>query len=275
MLINQEETPVKKEFRRAKRKARRRDEADKKKQLSLVLRAGFSEPSEEEARRKALKKGDEKLRQLNEQTPGAEVSDEILKEFKKEETQAKSVAKMAVGIYLNDLFKTSAAAASEEQGRNLASNKKTYESKMAKILNIPTHFETVKHLCEDTACLDLLVEKVNRVPKMTERGIIRQSAMFTSTIDSINRVRDARIVSECRKSLEEGNDETQFVSALNKRLGVLATGYTRIVYGDHGPYVEFEEHHLDMSKWPKIKEKSKWAFYDERRTEDGKILLYV
>ena len=78
-LINQEETPAKKEFRRAKRKARRRDEADKKKQLPSVLRGGFTESSEEEARRKALRKGDEKLRQLNEQTPGAEVSDEILK----------------------------------------------------------------------------------------------------------------------------------------------------------------------------------------------------
>jgi len=119
------------------------------------------------------------------------------------------------------------------------------------------------------------VEKVNKVPKLTDQGTIRQSAMFTSTIDSINRVRDAGIVSKYRKIREEGDEKTQFQSALNNRPSVLATGYTRVVYGDHGPYVEFEEHHLDMSEWPKVKEKSRNAFYDERFTKDGKIMLYV
>jgi hypothetical protein len=99
--------------------------------------------------------------------------------------------------------------------------------------------------------------------------------MFTSTIDSVNRVRDADIVSRCRGISEEGNEKTQFQSAINRHPTILATGYTRVVYGDHGPYVEFEERHLEMQNWPRIKEKGKNAFYDERFTEDGKVMLYV
>ena len=55
---------------------------------------------------------------------------------------------------------------------------------------------------------------------------------------------------------------------------MLATGYTRMVYGDHGPYVEFDEKNLNLSEFPHVKKKSTSAYYDERFTEDRKIMLY-
>ena len=65
------------------------------------------------------------------------------------------------------------------------------------------------------------------------------------------------------------------MSASNDSQIVLATGYTRIVYGDHGPYFEFDEKHIGFSEFPNIKIKSQSAYYDERFTEDKLIMLYV
>ena len=104
---------------------------------------------------------------------------------------------------------------------------------------------------------------------------IKTPSSFTSTIDSFNRVRDAEIVKDHIGLAEKGDDKTKFVSARNENSDVLATGYVRVVYGDHGPYVEFDKQHIDFSKWPNVKKKSDFAYYDERFTEDKKIMLYV
>lgn len=56
-----------------------------------------------------------------------------------------------------------------------------------------------------------------------------------------NRVRD-RLAVEARLGLtEKGNETTQF-KTVNGTL--FAVGYVRVVFGDHGPYLEFERRHI-------------------------------
>ena len=92
----------------------------------------------------------------------------------------------------------------------------------------------------DAAGLDSLMSRAMKksveVVKKPEH-----SALCTSTIDSFNRVRDQASVKKHIGLPEEGNDNTMLVSAHNDTQIFLATGYTRIVYGDHGPYFEFDE----------------------------------
>ena len=52
-----------------------------------------------------------------------------------------------------------------------------------------------------------------------------------------NRIEDKQKVESLKGWKEEGDDKVVFYT----RLGYLfAIGYKRIVYGDHGPYIEFE-----------------------------------
>ena len=52
-------------------------------------------------------------------------------------------------------------------------------------------------------------------------------------------------------------------------------GYRRIVYGDHGPYIEFERDKISWDSFPVLSKKSKFLYYDERFTKDRKYMLYV
>ena len=52
-------------------------------------------------------------------------------------------------------------------------------------------------------------------------------------------------------------------------------GYDRIVYGDHGPYVEFSAHQLCWSTFPGFVEKPEMSFFDEYYTADGLTMLYA
>ena len=54
----------------------------------------------------------------------------------------------------------------------------------------------------------------------------------------------------------------------------VATGYKRIVYGDHGPYLEFDESQIVFKNFKRFKKKSSLAFYDERYTENRHVELY-
>ena len=54
----------------------------------------------------------------------------------------------------------------------------------------------------------------------------------------------------------------------------VATGYKRIVYGDHGPYFEFDESQIIFKNFKWFKKKSSLAFYDERYTENRHVKLY-
>ena len=91
---------------------------------------GFSGSTKEEERKKgAALKGDEKLRQLNEGRPEKDEADKE-PDANRDQGPRKSVAKMATGIYLKDLFKNSMEAAEEENRKDLKMKKKTYHAKL-------------------------------------------------------------------------------------------------------------------------------------------------
>lgn len=96
-----------------------------------------------------------------------------------------------------------------------------------------------------------------------------------TTADTPNRIRDKRRVELATGLQETGNDSTRFFTY--KGL-LVAVGYTRIVYGDHGPYVEFKERHVQIknlrcsrkgigyyNKWYPI-DNSGILFYEQLKT---------
>ena len=60
---------------------------------------------------------------------------------------------------------------------------------------------------------------------------------FQTTVDSENRRRDRQRILHETGLREEGSRTVHIVARTNNK--PLATGYQRIVYGDHGPYLEF------------------------------------
>lgn len=55
---------------------------------------------------------------------------------------------------------------------------------------------------------------------------------------------------------------------------LISRGYKRIVYGDHGPYIEFEKSTVDFTGFT-FKQKSMHAWYDEWYSKDrDNVMLY-
>ena len=65
--------------------------------------------------------------------------------------------------------------------------------------------------------------------------------MFESTAIYPNRVEDKEALESVMDLPEEGNLNTEFYTRDGK---LFAKGYTRVVYGDHGPYIEFDPSNL-------------------------------
>eukprot|EP00392_Amoebophrya_sp_AT5.2_P009324 g9352.t1 len=55
---------------------------------------------------------------------------------------------------------------------------------------------------------------------------------------------------------------------------LIARGYERIVYGDHGPYVELAAKHINFEAFPYFFEKPHYSYYDEYYAEN-KAMLYA
>lgn len=85
--------------------------------------------------------------------------------------------------------------------------------------------------------------------------------MFRTTAIYPNRLTDKQKVESKLGLAEQGNDITCFYS---RKGTLIATGYIRIVYGDHGPYIEFEERHIQCQLTPKFKNStpSSSAYYE-------------
>ena len=64
---------------------------------------------------------------------------------------------------------------------------------------------------------------------------------FKSTATTINRKNDKKKIESWYALPEKGNNTMIFRT--NKGT-LFAVGYNRVVYGDRGPYVEFERHHI-------------------------------
>lgn len=75
-----------------------------------------------------------------------------------------------------------------------------------------------------------------------------------------------------------GNDYTEFY---DKDGQLVATGYTRIVIGERGPYVEFMDKHMFNNDLYYIPESEEWrlnssaAYYWEFRTKGSEIKIYA
>ncbi|CAE7721289.1 unnamed protein product [Symbiodinium pilosum] len=97
---------------------------------------------------------------------------------------------------------------------------------------------------------------------------------FRSTVDSWNRKRDRKWVENRLGIPEEGDGSTTFVNELDTSV-VIAVGYRRVLYGDHGPYLEFTKHQIKWESFPVVKpDKPSHAYYDERFTEDQHVKAY-
>ncbi|CAJ1425915.1 unnamed protein product [Effrenium voratum] len=93
-----------------------------------------------------------------------------------------------------------------------------------------------------------------------------------STADCWNRLRDKERVEAELGLQEEGGDSELFDASAPGRL--IARGYRRIVFGDHGPYVEFDTAQIVWENLPEVVLKPAHAYYDEYWSEGGFVKLY-
>lgn len=100
---------------------------------------------------------------------------------------------------------------------------------------------------------------------------------MTTTAIYPNRIKDKIKIEAVYKLEESGNANTLFYT---KKGTLFARGYTRIVYGDHGPYVEFDKSQVVAElkrvfskpapetayyEWLSVKDASNIKVYDQRR----------
>jgi hypothetical protein len=115
--------------------------------------------------------------------------------------------------------------------------------------------------------MERLVEEIMGYYEMTGEE-------FVSQVDSLNRERDRTRVVNTLGIAEEGNPETVFYSR-KSRIQV-AVGYLRVVYGDHGPYIEFDIDQITKGIW-RHRKKGPNAWYDEAYLAevDDPLMVYV
>ena len=94
-----------------------------------------------------------------------------------------------------------------------------------------------------------------------------------STIDSPNRIRDAKRIAKEHPGLSE---EGRTVDLYSRTDGIkVATGYVRMVYGDHGPYIELLPEQLVETAFTARIYKSKLAWYNEWHAASGEVKAYL
>lgn len=96
---------------------------------------------------------------------------------------------------------------------------------------------------------------------------------FTSTVDSWNRERDrARVEGELRLR-EQGDPNTVFVDPKDPTV-IIGRGYRRVLYGDHGPYVEFSKDQVRWEAFPVVWRKGPRSYYHEHYTATKFVKAY-
>lgn len=94
-----------------------------------------------------------------------------------------------------------------------------------------------------------------------------------STADCWNRLRDKQRVEAELGIREFGVADVDFFDASAPDIKV-ACGYERVVYGDHGPYIEFRTDQIVWSSLPTVILKPVHAYYDEYHSEAGFVHLF-
>lgn len=142
-----------------------------------------------------------------------------------------------------------------------------------------SHLET-KLFCKCSPCTEmsehLFVRRRQPLPPFVGREHatadgtvvdVRQSGAL-DCYSTIGRLEDQKIVQETLGLKEIGDEQTIFREVIDDHLlgAVIARGYERVVYGDHGPYLEFTENHINWDAWPHFHDKSAFGAkrcYDE------------
>tara|TARA_R110002020_G_scaffold169022_2_gene357991 strand:- start:111 stop:572 length:462 start_codon:yes stop_codon:yes gene_type:complete len=101
------------------------------------------------------------------------------------------------------------------------------------------------------------------------RDDLEKATGYITEVDSLNRFRDVRRIEQRFPDLTEiPSKGVEFFSPRGK----IATNYERVVYGDHGPYVEFTKDQLEPITI--VKEKtSPMSYYDEGVV--GNLKVYI
>ena len=87
-------------------------------------------------------------------------------------------------------------------------------------------------LCADEKLASAMYDRICHATKPMD-------ACFASQIDSRNRIQDAIEVFQKVRLQEKGRGDVTIFLNDGKHTAV-SSGYRRIVYGDHGPYIELE-----------------------------------
>ena len=100
--------------------------------------------------------------------------------------------------------------------------------------------------------------------------------MFSTTAVYPNRQRDKADVERELKLPEEGESEVDIMSKQKEGKTSFAGvhGHNRVVYGDHGPYVEMSHQQIDWNNSPRIITKPLHAYYDVALSKDKDVMLY-
>jgi hypothetical protein len=92
---------------------------------------------------------------------------------------------------------------------------------------------------------------------------------FESTAIYPNRVRDKQALESACDLVESGSSGFAFKT---KPGSLIAQGYLRIVYGDHGPYIEFSKDHI---AWDNLEcERDNVGYYNKWYSRIGRVLVY-
>jgi hypothetical protein len=94
---------------------------------------------------------------------------------------------------------------------------------------------------------------------------------FYSTVNSPNRERDRARIQKQHNLQEKGSNEFIFYDKNGK---ILAIGYERVVYGDHGPYIEFTTEQINWEVFVHHQIKGPASYYHEHYNLDRSVMLY-
>lgn len=107
-------------------------------------------------------------------------------------------------------------------------------------------------------------------PQLSE-NVFTKAADKETTIDSMNRLRDSKRLAQQHPLLTEQGKNVDIVL---KDGSILATSYDRVVFGDHGPYIEMNEDQINLEAVPIETKKGPRAYYNELRSKDGSTMVY-
>ena len=99
---------------------------------------------------------------------------------------------------------------------------------------------------------------------------------FVSTATYPNRQKDKEDIEKFKGFSEEGSKDIDIHTLPNKdcESSRICRGYRRVVYGDHGPYLELNQDDIEWDQF-RIVRKQSHAYYDLAFTSGGNAKVYI